>query len=657
MHFMVTRAVGICAATVVWLLTSTPVSLAQETVSDAMFVTVPSPITSEAVARIKTQIDGRISAPGRQVETIVLDFNPGDKPASSVDSGPCLDLSKYIRYLNNEKNLRTYAFVHGQTTGYTVFPVLICREMVMSQKAVLGPIVLPGMQGVTGGEAGDLKVWFNSNERWPAVEKMFNREVELRQGTAKTGGKIFIDARDKDAVARIAGKPESVSNAQDGELASYPNEVAVKTLELAKGTANTTKDVAELYGLPPLREDPLQGRPPVAFQWTLKGDVDSAMRESVNRVIRDVRKKKGNVLILVMNCGGTDLDTARGLAEDIGKAQTGDEAMQIIAFIPESAPDAAAIVALGCSEIVMTKPKAGVEGETKEATFGNCERYLKTEKDLGVIDAQRKSLRQFVETRGYPAILVDGMLDKKLEIVRARGTNNDRNKTQLMTRKDFQEAKPGTWSDNPQVIKRPDQSFELNATLAAELGLARFTVPSKDVKDVSVVYGVGEVKDPEPGWVDKFAEFVRYQWVTVILVAIGFIGLILELKVPGATIPGIVAALCFILVFWAHSRFDTIFVLAILLFLLGLVLVAIEIFVLPGFGVCGISGIILMLVGLAALTLEKLPTTEGEWFSLVLRFSYLIFALIGAIVAAFTVARFLPQVPGANPRGGCAVRR
>ncbi len=141
-----------------------------------------------------------------------------------------------------------------------------------------------------------------------------------------------------------------------------------------------------------------------------------------------------------------------------------------------------------------------------------------------------------------------------------------------MTRGQMDEAKNAQtveWAQD-KVVKRPGMPLELNATLAAELGLARFTVPSKDVKDVTAIYGVSKIEDAEPGWVDKFAEFIRNRWVTVILVAIGFIGLILELKVPGMTIPGITAALCFILVFWAHSRYDTIFVLAIMLFIMGI---------------------------------------------------------------------------------------
>ena len=52
-----------------------------------------------------------------------------------------------------------------------------------------------------------------------------------------------------------------------------------------------------------------------------------------------------------------------------------------------------------------------------------------------------------------------------------------------------------------------------------------------------------------------------------------------------------------------------------LLFVLGLVLIGLEIFVLPGFGVAGISGIMLIVFSLALVALEKRPQTSAEWLS------------------------------------------
>ncbi|HEY1191145.1 MAG TPA: hypothetical protein VGE74_26155, partial [Gemmata sp.] len=633
----------------VGLLLAAPATTAQDgarpdAARDAMFVTVENPITSATVARIENQITARTNEKNedRRVWTVVLDFNPDDKPAGTTNFGPCSDLAKF---LSNPKlaGVQTIAFVHAPVTGHTCLPVLTCKEIVMSKGAALGPIVGEGVLALDASEQIAYKTRFNRDDRWPVVQKMFDPKVSLVRGKAVAGGATrYADRNDAAAMNQIAGA-EPVTAVQDNQLAVYPA-AAARAVGLADGVAETRPQVAELYNLPPssVRDDPLGGRTPDAYQWTLKGDVDGAMRESVNRVIRDVRKKKGNVLVLVLSCGGTDLEVARGLAEDLVKAQSGDGALQIIGFVPESSPDAAAVVALGCSEIVMTK------GESGEAEFGNFDRYLKGANPAAKA-AQLQSLRAFAVQRGYPGVLVEGLLDRDVEIVRAKGKGNDLNKTRLMTRAEFEtEKKGGAWEED-KVIKPKGVPFKITATLAAELGLARFLVPSTSVADVCAIYGVGDAKSPDPGLLDRFAEFLRIPVVTVILVMIGFIGLILELKVPGLTVPGIVAALCFILVFWSQSRFSgEMFVLALLLFLLGLVLIGLEIFVLPGFGVCGISGIMFMLAGLGLVTLDRVPQNTGEWVGLGVRLSTYLFAMMGAVVAALLIGRFLPQVPYAN---------
>src|SRR5262249_39022295 len=151
--------------------------------------------------------------------------------------------------------------------------------------------------------------------QWPIVKKMFDANVELAKGRRKEGATewLYIDAAKPEERELIAGEPIAITAVQNNVLGSYRGEVA-RNLELARGLADTRMELAGMYSISPavLRDDPLRGKNPDAYQWTLRGDVDGAMRESVNRVIRDVRKKKGNTLILVLNCGGTDLDTARG---------------------------------------------------------------------------------------------------------------------------------------------------------------------------------------------------------------------------------------------------------------------------------------------------------------------------------------------------------
>src|SRR5205085_8875714 len=93
-------------------------------------------------------------------------------------------------------------------------------------------------------------------------------------------------------------------------------------------------------------------------------------------------------------------------------------------------------------------------------------------------------------------------------------------------------------------------------------------------------------------WLDAIGDFLRNSYVSVFLVGIGILCLILELKMPGVSLPGVIAAVCFVLFFWAYSQHSTIAGLAILLFILGLVLIGVEIFLLPGFTAPGIVGIL-----------------------------------------------------------------
>lgn len=107
--------------------------------------------------------------------------------------------------------------------------------------------------------------------------------------------------------------------------------------------------------------------------------------------------------------------------------------------------------------------------------------------------------------------------------------------------------------------------------------------------------------------------------------------------------------MCFVLFFWSQSQMNgQITLLAVLLFLLGLVLLGIEILLIPGFGVIGFGGVGLILFGLGLATVERMPETSGEWGHLGTTMVQYGLSLVGALVVAFSVARFLPYIPIAN---------
>jgi membrane-bound serine protease (ClpP class) len=135
----------------------------------------------------------------------------------------------------------------------------------------------------------------------------------------------------------------------------------------------------------------------------------------------------------------------------------------------------------------------------------------------------------------------------------------------------------------------------------------------------------------------------------IALVAAGVIFLIIEFKLPGHFISGIIAVVCFSVYFWLHFQHGgPIILLGITLFAIGLVLVAFEVFMLPGHGIAGVCGILLMLAGLVLGGLDTWPDTPSDWADaagLLLRH---VLTLAGGVAAAFVLANHLPDIPGAR---------
>lgn len=622
--------------------------------ADGLYVSVPNPLTSEAYTRIRNRVEEARGKADHRPTVLVFDFNPQDKDAGTPLFGPCQDLGAYIAKLTD---VTTVAYVHRRVTGHTVFPVVACQQLVVGPGGVLGPVVGKGEARLDKYQEG-LYTSVAAADR-PAyhavVRKLFDPGVQLRKGK-KGDAAYFVDLRDQAEFEKAGVKltdTSPLSAAPDGGTASY-TAAQLRELGLSRLTVDTRQDLLEAFNLSPaaVKEDPFAGRPPVAYRYTLRGPVDAGTREAVGRLLKDITRHKGNLLFLELRCRGGDLIAAAGLAEDLRKAQeaTGDDAIQVVAYIPEKAPDTAAVVALGCSAIVMSKT-AGATGGA-EAEFGDFEGVLRGP-DAGALSATwAPTLRELAEAGGYPPLLAEGLVRKDLAIVQVQKKGN-RSVRRLMT-EDELAANKADWELVSQV-KAKGQLLKLTATQAEQLGLARFVVDKPDDGQVYAKFGVaqGQVREATPAWLDRFANFLTNPAVTIILVVIGFTGLILELKVPGTTVPGIIAALCFILVFWAHTQFSgQVAVLAGLLFLLGLVLVLLEVFVLPGFGAAGVTGILVILLALGLATFGSadggIPQTAAEWTRLGGKMGQYLFAMIGAVALAFLLARFLPNIPSAN---------
>ena len=650
------RAIGLLACLV---FTGTAFGADNAVGETGLYVTVPTPVTTEAVTRIKNRVDAARSKGDQRPSQVVFDFNPADKDVANPNHAACAELAEYIAALND---VGTIAYVHKRTTGHTVLAVLACKQLAMTKDGVLGEVIGTDEPPLSPRIAKDYTEIVGPLHRPHSaiIQKMYDKNVRLGEGKKEPGGVWFVDLRrpsgeyEKEGV-QIPDKKKVL--AEEGRVVAFTAE-ELRKYELCNQLVQDRASLASSYNISPgsLRDDPLGGRPPVPFRYTLSGQVDKGTRDSVSRVVRDIVRQKGNVLFLQLDCAGGDLQAARDLADELIKFQNpdnGQDGILIVAWIPNKAPDTAAIVALGCTEIVMSKRKENKTAEDNAATeseFGEFEGYIAKHPDFNV-ELWANALRPLAERKGVPAILLEGLFRKELTIVKAKSKINSA-KTELMTEEELRDRQAkGEALQFAGVVKQKGQLLRLNATKAIELGIAQSTLDGTDTDELFTRYGVepGKVQDATPAWLDRFSAFLRDPIVTVLLVVIGFTGLILELKVPGTTVPGIIAALCFILVFWAHTRFSgQIAVLAGLLFLMGLVLVLMEVFVFPGFGAAGIVGIMLMLGSLGLVTVDKIPENSEDWIGYGAKIAQYLFSLMGAFLLAFLTASYIRKIPILN---------
>jgi len=152
------------------------------------------------------------------------------------------------------------------------------------------------------------------------------------------------------------------------------------------------------------------------------------------------------------------------------------------------------------------------------------------------------------------------------------------------------------------------ENLDLNATLAKEYGVVEYVSPSidqllQDINGTSVQTSEGTVildtmganqivYSPSLGI--QFMKFFSNPILTSILFILGIFALIFGISSPGygAEVFGVIAILLSLI----GSGF-AISLLSIIFIIIGCLLIIIEIFVTPGFGVIGIGGIILLLLG------------------------------------------------------------
>jgi membrane-bound serine protease (ClpP class) len=600
-----------------------------------VFVTVPSPITSATFQAVKRECE---TALRNGAGVFVFDIQPGGS-----DYGNCLNLAHYIEEISlgqrgTGQGVKTVAYVSGALAGHAVLVALAADELVMSEKAELGPIVSRDERFIGRGmqtEYAEL-----AHRRKPGYEAvvlgMLVKDYRVWKVQTAKGTRYVLDEELKKVESEEAVRSKEVL-IDKGQLPSFTGE-QLREIGLARLIAASRAAVAEAYGLPPKTAlEPARGDGQIkAVHIRISGMIDPLLDEYVRRHVKAAREEGKNFFIFEIDSDGgyarVGTDIAEFIRDELKDATT-------IAYIPDRAISAAAFIALGCDRIVMHRNAKLGDCGVMFGQQGSPYQYV-PEKELSYF---RTVLDTLAHDKGYPPALVQAFIDKDLVVKEVH--DPETGGTLYLS----EEALAEKGHEKLQVVRtvKPAGRFlTMDGETALGLGFSSDVVDNFD--GLRVAYGLENTRITviDQNWVDTLIWVLNTRFVAGLLIVIGLIGLYVEVKMPGVALPGIVAALCFLLFFWSRFMGGTATALEILLFLAGLLCLGLEIFVIPGFGVFGLTGILLMFfsIVLASQTFI-LPHTPDDWDQLSWNLGSLLMALGCLFAFAFLVSKYLPEMP------------
>lgn len=311
----------------------------------------------------------------------------------------------------------------------------------------------------------------------------------------------------------------------------------------------------------------------------VEGEIDTGLAQYIDKMLDEAEDMGARAVILEINTFGGFVDSGVAIRDRLL-----DSTVETVAFVKDRAWSAGALIALACDKIYMTP----------ESSMGAAETVPNEEK---YVSAFRKEFKATAERQGRNPDIAAAMVDKDIEI--------------------------------PNVIER-GKLLTLTGTEAIKLKMADGEATT--LKSVLAALGAedGTVRTAEMSPVHRFARFITNPYIGALLITIGFIGIAVEAMTLGWGVGGTIGVLALAVFFSGNLLVGNTNWGLILLFAAGMVLLGIELILIPGFGVTGITGIGLILTSLF-LTFEN--AVVGMYA--------ISFALILTIVAVVFLFRFI----------------
>jgi membrane-bound serine protease (ClpP class) len=345
-------------------------------------------------------------------------------------------------------------------------------------------------------------------------------------------------------------------------------------------------------------EEAEQAQNKTVFVFEMKSDIDPRMNRKVRLALEEANRIEADLIIIHM-------DTYGGAVKDADDIRTMilESKIPIYSFIDKDAASAGALISIACDSIYMA-PGASigaatvVVGGSGEAAPDKYQSYM------------RSMMRSTAEARGRDPKIAEAMVDEKLEV---EGV-----------------SKAG------EVVTFTVSEAIANNFCEGQVSSIDDLLAQQGKSDYEIVYY-------EPSAIEDVIALFLNPVVSGFLILIIFAGIYFELQTPGIGFPLLASAIAIILYFIPYYLTGLATNWEIAVFIIGVVFLLVEIFVLPGFGVFGILGIVGILAGL---TLGMVPNDAFD-FTFVASgklFSALLTVILAAILATVLIFTLTPKV-------------
>jgi len=564
-----------------------------------------------------------LAQPGRR-GALVLRFDASSSDAAASEFGRSFELA---RFLCDERlaGVRTIAHLPQGAEGHAVLVALACEEIVMPPEAVLGPAVV-GKRVDEAVRAGYRQIAESrrSVPRALAAALVDPAATSLRVTTE--AGEVFIDASERADLERRTAVL-AVEELQPTPLALEGGRA--RQLGVARVLARSGAEAARALGLPESAfvTDPAALEGWKATQVVLTGPVDGpAVARVRGRIARAVAEGT-NFLCLRIESDGGSPEHSLVLAGELAALDA--SRLRTVAWVPRWARGDAALVAMACDDVVM-HPDAVLGGAGAAVVDERQGNTIAAAWQRGVAEVKGRSWSLPV------ALLVPGLTVRRA-VQEGTGRVDSFCDSELASRADR-----ATWKPGPPVGVGP---IQMSGLTAESLGLAQHL--AEDAAALAPIYGLeGEMATLEPRWSETLLDALASPGVAWLLLVIGGAALYLELHTPGLGLGGFVAMVAFIVYFWGQYLHGTAGWLEAMLFVAGVICIAAEVLVLPGVGVLGFGGGLLVIASLVLASQSfVIPTTESQVRQLQWSLIGILAAVAGVGGFAMVVRRWLPATP------------